>query len=59
MLQLAVACLAIALTAFLLGFGGIAGSFIGVAKFLFFIFVMLAVLFFLGLGFRSRLFGRH
>ena len=54
MLHLAIACLAIALIALLLGFGGIAGTFIGVPKLLLVIFVMLAVLSFLGLGFRRR-----
>ena len=52
MLQLAVTCLVIALIAALLGFGGIAGSFVGVAKILFFVFLVLAVLSFLGGGFR-------
>ena len=53
MLQLAVTCLIIALIAALLGFGGIAGSFVGVAKILFVVFLMFAVLSFLGLGFRG------
>ena len=48
MLQLAITCLVIALIAFVLGFGGIAGSFIGVAKILFIVFLVLAVLSFLG-----------
>ncbi len=52
MLQLAVTCLVIALIAALLGFGGIAGSFVGVAKILFFVFLVLAVLSLLGGGFR-------
>jgi len=52
MLQLAIACLVIALIAALLGFGGIAGSFVGVAKILFVVFLILAVLSFLGGGFR-------
>ena len=47
MLQLAIACLVIALIAAVLGFGGIAGSFVGVAKILFFVFLVLAVLSFL------------
>ena len=42
MLQLAIACLVIALIAFVLGFGGIAGSFVGVAKILFVVFLILA-----------------
>jgi uncharacterized membrane protein YtjA (UPF0391 family) len=47
MLQLAIACLVIALVAALLGFGGIAGSFVGVAKILFVVFLILAILSFL------------
>ena len=52
MLQLAITCLVIALIAALLGFGGIAGSFIGAAKILFVVFLIVAVLSFLGGGFR-------
>ena len=52
MLQLAIACLVIALIAAVLGFGGIAGSFVGVAKILFVVFLVLAVLSFLGGGMR-------
>jgi len=52
MLQLAIACLVIALIAALLGFGGIAGSFVGVAKILFVVFLIIAVLSFLFGGFR-------
>lgn len=53
MLQLAIACLVIALIAAVLGFGGIAGSFVGVAKILFVVFLVLAVLsFFFGGGLR-------
>ncbi|MFO7907121.1 MAG: DUF1328 domain-containing protein [Planctomycetota bacterium] len=53
MLQLAIACLVIALIAAVLGFGGIAGSFVGVAKILFVVFLVLAVLsFFFGGGVR-------
>jgi uncharacterized membrane protein YtjA (UPF0391 family) len=52
MLQLAVACLVIALLAAFLGFGGIAGSFIGVAKILFVVFLIIAVLSFVGGGMR-------
>ena len=49
MLQLAIWCLVIALIAAVLGFGGIAGSFVGVAKILFVVFLVLAVLsFFFG-----------
>ena len=52
MLQLAITCLVVALIAALLGFGGIAGSFVGVAKLLFVVFLIFAVLSFLGGGFR-------
>jgi uncharacterized membrane protein YtjA (UPF0391 family) len=52
MLQLAITCLIIALVAALLGFGGIAGSFVGVAKILFVVFLIVAVLSFVGGGFR-------
>jgi uncharacterized membrane protein YtjA (UPF0391 family) len=52
MLQVAIACLVIALIAAVLGFGGIVGTFIGVAKILFFVFLVLAVLSFLGGGMR-------
>ena len=54
MLQLAIACLVVALIAALLGFGGIAGSFVGVAKILFVVFLIIAVLSFVGGGFRRR-----
>jgi uncharacterized membrane protein YtjA (UPF0391 family) len=54
MLQLAIACLIIALIAALLGFGGIAGSFVGVAKILFVVFLVLAVVSFLFGGFGRR-----
>jgi uncharacterized membrane protein YtjA (UPF0391 family) len=47
MLQLAIACLVIALIAAVLGFGGIAGSFVGAAKILFVVFLILAILSFL------------
>ena len=53
MLQLAVVCLVIALIAALLGFGGLAGSFVGVAQLLFVVFLVLAVLSFL-FGGRTR-----
>jgi uncharacterized membrane protein YtjA (UPF0391 family) len=43
MLQLAVICLVIALAAAILGFGGIATSFVGAAKILFVVFLVLAV----------------
>jgi len=48
MLQLAIACLVIALIAAVLGFGGIAGSFVGVAKILFVVFLVLAGLSYFG-----------
>ena len=54
MLQLAIALLVIALIAALLGFGGIAGSFVGAAKILFIVFLVLAILSFLGGGMRRR-----
>ena len=57
MLQLAITCLVIALIAALLGFGGIAGSFVGVAKILFVVFLVLAVLSFLGGGLREGVTG--
>ena len=58
MLQLAVLLLVIALLAGLLGFGGLAGSFIGLAKIVFFVFLIFAVLsFFFGNNlFRRRYF---
>ena len=48
MLQFAVFLLVIALIAALLGFGGLAGSFVGLAKIVFFVFLVLAVLSFFG-----------
>jgi len=54
MVQLAIACLVIALIAAVLGFGGIAGSFVGVAKILFVVFLVLAVLSFFVGGMRRR-----
>ena len=54
MLQLAIACLVVALIAAFLGFGGIAGSFVGVAKILFVVFLIIALLSFVGGGFRRR-----
>lgn len=53
MLQLAIACLVIALLAAVFGFGGIAGSFVGVAKILFVVFLVLALLSFLGGKYRK------
>lgn len=52
MLRLAIALLLIALIAGVFGFGGIAGSFMGAAKILFFVFLVLAVLSFLAGGMR-------
>ena len=57
MFQLAIACLVIALIAGLFGFGVISSSFMAVAKILFVVFLILAVLSFVGHGFRSRPFG--
>ncbi len=58
MLQLAITCLVIALVAAMLGFGGIAGSFVGVAKILFVVFLALALLSLLGGAIRKgRLLG--
>ena len=54
MLRLAIACLIIALILAVLGFGGIAGSFVGVAKILFVVFLILAVLSYFGGGLRRR-----
>jgi uncharacterized membrane protein YtjA (UPF0391 family) len=50
MLQLAIGLLVIALIAALLGFGGMAGSFVGLAKIVFFVFLVLAVVSFLAGG---------
>jgi uncharacterized membrane protein YtjA (UPF0391 family) len=52
MIQLAITCLIIALVAAILGFGGIAGSFVGIAKILFLVFLVLAVLSFFAGGMR-------
>ena len=55
MLQLATVVLVIALLAALLGFGGLAGSFVGLARIVFFVFLVLAILsFFGGIVFRRR-----
>jgi len=48
MLQWAIVFLVIALVAAFLGFGGLAGSFVGLAKILFFVFLIIAVLSFFG-----------
>ncbi len=58
MLQLAIICLVVALAAAVLGFGGIAGSFMGIAKIVFVVFLILAVLSFVGGGIRrGRIWG--
>ncbi len=59
MLQLAIFCLVAALIAAILGFGGIAGSFVGVAKILFVVFLILAVVSYVagGKG-RGRIWGQ-
>ncbi|MCY2994033.1 MAG: DUF1328 domain-containing protein [Planctomycetota bacterium] len=54
MLRLAITLLVIALIAALLGFGGVAGSFVGMARIVFFVFLVLAVLTLLGGGFYRR-----
>jgi uncharacterized membrane protein YtjA (UPF0391 family) len=47
MIRLAILCLVVAAVAALLGFGGIAGTFVGIAKILFFVAVALFVIFLL------------
>jgi uncharacterized membrane protein YtjA (UPF0391 family) len=54
MLRLAVAILVIAVIAAFLGFGGVAALSWEGAKILFVVFLILAVMFFLGHGFRRR-----
>jgi uncharacterized membrane protein YtjA (UPF0391 family) len=54
MLRWAIAFLVIALIAAFLGFGGLAGEFVWLAKILFFVFLIFAVLGFLGGAFRRR-----
>lgn len=54
MLRIAIVFLVIALIAAFLGFGGVASLSWAGAKILFFIFLVLAVLSFLGHGFRRR-----
>ena len=57
MLPFAVVLLVIALLAALLGFGGLAGSFVGLAKIAFFVCIILAVVsYFFGGSLRSRYF---
>ncbi|MFH1805490.1 MAG: DUF1328 domain-containing protein [Pseudomonadota bacterium] len=41
MLGWAIFCLVLALAAAVLGFGGLAGTFVGIAKILFFVFIVL------------------
>ncbi len=53
MLQLTIACLVIALILAVVGFGGLAGTFMGVAKILFVVFLILAVISFVGGGMRE------
>ena len=59
MLQLAVTFLVIALIAALLGFGGVAALSFEGAKIIFVIFLILAVLAFLGHGFRGGRYFRN
>lgn len=47
MLKWAIICLVIGVIAGVLGFAGLAGAFIGIAKFLFFVFIALAVIVFI------------
>lgn len=54
MLQLAITCLVVALIAGVFGFGVISSSFMAGAKLLFVVFLILAVLSFVGHGFRTR-----
>lgn len=54
MLRLAIACLIIALIAAALGFGGLAGSFVGLARILFFIFLVLTVLAFAATAIKGK-----
>lgn len=54
MLRLAISFLVIALVAMLLGLGGVAGLSMDIARILFFVFIVLAVISFLGGSFRSR-----
>ena len=54
MLRLAFALLVIALLGAWVGFGGTAGAFVGLTRMAFFVFLVLAVLAFLGGGFVRR-----
>lgn len=59
MLRLAIVLLVIALLAAVFGFSGAAGSFIGMAKIVFFVALVLAVLTFFGVGSRRGFFRRR
>ncbi|OSQ44064.1 DUF1328 domain-containing protein [Thalassospira alkalitolerans] len=54
MLGWAVFCLILALAAAVLGFGGLAGTFVGIAKILFFVFIVLFVISLLVNALRGR-----
>jgi uncharacterized membrane protein YtjA (UPF0391 family) len=54
MLQLAITLLVLALIAAVLGFGGIAGSFVEIAKILFFVFIVLFLISAIVSAFRGR-----
>ncbi|NIY76825.1 DUF1328 domain-containing protein [Thalassospira sp. HF15] len=54
MLGWAVFCLILALIAAVLGFGGLAGAFVGFAKILFFVFIALFVISLVVNAFRGR-----
>ncbi len=54
MLSLAITMLILALVAALLGFGGLAGSFVGLAQILFFVFIVLFLISAAVSAFRGR-----
>ncbi|HAI32847.1 MULTISPECIES: DUF1328 domain-containing protein [Thalassospira] len=54
MLGWALFCLVLALIAAVLGFGGLAGAFVGFAKILFFVFIVLFVISLVVNAFRGR-----
>ncbi|WP_033068884.1 DUF1328 domain-containing protein [Thalassospira australica] len=54
MIGWAIFCLVLALIAAVLGFGGLAGTFVGIAKILFFVFLVLFVVSLLVNAFRGR-----
>jgi uncharacterized membrane protein YtjA (UPF0391 family) len=54
MLSLAITMLILALVAALLGFGGLAGSFVGFAQILFFVFIVLFLISAVVSAFRGR-----